>query len=103
VDNDNVEIPPIRGSKLIKNTEKEDIPRIQPDSTEVILQKAITSHWVSLIRYFGGIGIISVITLASLYVIVFDNASQAYGDAVKLLFLIAGAIVGSIYASSSKD
>lgn len=103
MEEDSVKIKPIGSISSSKRTEKENISPIDSHSTEVTMQKAITSHWVSLIRYFGGIGIISVITLSSLYIVTFDNSSQAYGDAVKLLFLIAGAIVGSIYANSNKD
>lgn len=106
-------LTPIRGARAQqepagKNTsrsapEREEIQPLSKTTGEVSLklQEAKTSHWVAMARYYGGIGIIALITSFSLYIFAFENKGPAYGDAVKLLFLIAGAIVGSIYASTN--
>lgn len=67
----------------------------------VNLAKAKTAHWIELTKYVGGIIILLSITFCSLYAFTFSKEEKSYEDSVKIIFLIAGAIVGSLYTTTT--
>jgi hypothetical protein len=88
------------------NVEKEILPPLKGAGTNELdieppskTMKAKSNHVVAI----GGIVAMLAITAACLYIFVFDETSSSHGDAVKLIYLIAGGIMGSLYASFTQE
>lgn len=63
--------------------------------------EARARHVFTLAKYFGGVAIIFVVTIACLYSLLWNPDSPITQDIVKLLFVIVGGVVGAIYTSNN--
>lgn len=63
--------------------------------------KAKTSNTVEIIKVSAGVALVSFITLACFYVVVFKSTLNFHDDAARIILIIVGAVTASVFAATS--